>query len=98
MDHVRFGVEIEAIVEPHKVRDRLDRHLYYLKLAAALKKRGLSAHAETRGQNYQKHPEYYESSWWITRDGSLGNPTHPGSMSLQGTRFTFTGDRPPSDC
>ena len=75
-----FGVEIEAIVEPHTVRHPLKRAVYYEKLAQALRNRGLSAKADNLEGKYRKHAEHYDK-WWITKDGSLGDPDHPGSES-----------------
>ncbi|TGJ80069.1 hypothetical protein E0Z10_g8703 [Xylaria hypoxylon] len=70
-----FGVEIEVRVKPHKIRNPLsEKHaLYYEKLAAALRNRGLKATADDLTGGYGKHPEHYDK-WWITKDGSLGNP------------------------
>ncbi|KAF4957003.1 hypothetical protein FGADI_3415 [Fusarium gaditjirri] len=71
-----FGIEIEVIVGPHKVRPPLSaKHaLYYGKLAASLRKRGLKAKADDLQQGYTKRPEHYDK-WWITKDGSLGSHT-----------------------
>ncbi|KAI1092382.1 putative amidoligase enzyme-domain-containing protein [Rostrohypoxylon terebratum] len=73
--HYYFGVEIEAIAEPHTVRSPLLRWVYYEKLATALRWDGLEALADREVQ-YRKHSEHYDK-WWITRDGSLKNPPHP---------------------
>ncbi|KAI0440169.1 putative amidoligase enzyme-domain-containing protein [Xylaria telfairii] len=75
MTNYHFGVEIEVRVEPHKIRSPLsEKHaLYYEKLAAALRKRGLNAKADDLTGRYQKHPEHYDK-WYVTKDGSLGNP------------------------
>ncbi|KAI8951760.1 putative amidoligase enzyme-domain-containing protein [Xylaria longipes] len=75
MADYHFGVEIEVCVKPHKIRNPLsEKHaLYYEKLAAALRNRGLNAKADDLTGGYSKHPEHY-GKWWITRDGSLGNP------------------------
>ncbi len=69
-----IGIEIEVHVEPHKVRQPLhEKHaLYYEKLAAALRNRGLRAKANNL-QNNAKYPDSYQA-WWITRDSSLGTP------------------------
>ncbi|KAK3897045.1 putative amidoligase [Staphylotrichum tortipilum] len=66
-----IGIEIEVCVEPHKIRRPLDeKHaLYYEKLAAALRNRGLQAKANDLTSN-RKYPDNYRQ-WWITRDGSL---------------------------
>ncbi|KAF4341880.1 swim zinc finger domain protein [Fusarium beomiforme] len=71
-----FGIEIEVIVGPHKVRSPLNtKHaLYYGKLAASLRKRGLKAQADDLQNGYTKRPEHYDK-WWITKDGSLGSHT-----------------------
>ncbi|KAI1116789.1 putative amidoligase enzyme-domain-containing protein [Nemania sp. NC0429] len=70
-----FGIEIEVRAEPHKIRHPLsEKHaLYYEKLAAALRNRGLKAQADDLQGRYGKHPEHYDK-WWITKDGSLGHP------------------------
>ncbi|KAI1740849.1 putative amidoligase enzyme-domain-containing protein [Xylaria scruposa] len=75
MANYHFGVEIEVCVEPHKIRNPLsEKHaLYYEKLAAALRNRRLNAKADDLTSTYVKHPEHYDK-WWITKDGSLGNP------------------------
>ncbi|KAF5532982.1 swim zinc finger domain-containing protein [Fusarium mexicanum] len=76
MADYHFGIEIEVIVEPHKIRTPLStKHaLYYSKLAASLRKRGLKAKADDLQQGYNKRPEHYDK-WWITKDGSLGSHT-----------------------
>ncbi|KAK3934719.1 putative amidoligase enzyme-domain-containing protein [Diplogelasinospora grovesii] len=71
-----FGVEIELIAAPHQVRHPLLRAVYYEKLAAALRSQGAQAVADRLEGSYGKHPEHYDK-WWITKDGSLGNPDHP---------------------
>ncbi|KAI0099790.1 putative amidoligase enzyme-domain-containing protein [Nemania sp. FL0031] len=76
MRHYYFGVEIELIAEPHKVRNPLFRWVYYEKLATALRYQGLKALADKLDEKYRKHREHYDK-WWITSDGSLGNPRHP---------------------
>lgn len=76
-----FGIEIEIIAAPHKVRHPLVRAFYYEKLAAALRKRGEPAVADTLQGKYRKRPEHY-NKWWITKDGSLKNPAHPLSKIL----------------
>jgi hypothetical protein len=76
-----FGVEIEIIAEPHTVRHPLVRPFYYEKLAAALRKRGEPAVADTLHDKYRKHAEHYDK-WWITKDGSLKDPAHPLSKTL----------------
>ena len=70
-----FGIEIEMRAKPHKVRPPLkEKHvLYYNKLAAALRNRGLKALADDLQSTYTKHPEHYDK-WWITKDGTLGKP------------------------
>lgn len=67
-----FGVEIELRATPHKIRNPLVPTLYYEKLAAALRNRGLSALADDLQGGYRSHPEHY-NKWWITRDGSIEN-------------------------
>ncbi|KAI0420541.1 putative amidoligase enzyme-domain-containing protein [Xylaria grammica] len=75
MADYHFGIEIEVRVEPHKIRPPLsEKHaLYYEKLAAALRNRGLKAKADDLTGTYHKHPEHYDK-WYVTKDGSLGNP------------------------
>ncbi|KAI3332879.1 putative amidoligase enzyme-domain-containing protein [Ustulina deusta] len=75
MTDYHFGIEIEVRAKPHKIRNPLsEKHaLYYEKLAAALRNRGLNAKADDLTGRYGKHPEHYDK-WWITKDGSLGNP------------------------
>ncbi|KAI7768411.1 hypothetical protein LZL87_012495 [Fusarium oxysporum] len=62
MADYHFGIEIEVIVGPHKVRLPLStKHaLYYGKLAASLRKRGLKAKADDLQQGYTKRPEHYD--------------------------------------
>ncbi|KAI0440172.1 putative amidoligase enzyme-domain-containing protein [Xylaria telfairii] len=73
-----FGVEIEVIAEPQRVQDPLLRRVYYERLARALNRHGLSAAADKLdGSRYCKHAEYYDSRWWITKDGSLKDPSYP---------------------
>ncbi|KAI1749941.1 putative amidoligase enzyme-domain-containing protein [Xylaria castorea] len=72
-----FGVEIELIAEPHNVQYPLLRRIYYEMLAGSLYFHGLLAIAdELDGSRYRKHPEHYDK-WWITNDGSLGDPSYP---------------------
>ena len=73
-----FGVEIEFIAEPHTVRYPLYRAFYYEKLAVSLRSHGLRAVADSLDDSYRKHSEHYDK-WFITKDGSLGNPPHPAS-------------------
>ncbi|KAK3624576.1 hypothetical protein LTR56_020923 [Elasticomyces elasticus] len=73
-----FGIELEMIVDPHKVRSPLKRALYYEKLAKSLRARGLKAQFDDCTGDYRKHAEQYDKGWWIGRDGSLGDPGHPG--------------------
>ncbi|KAI0911252.1 putative amidoligase enzyme-domain-containing protein [Ustulina deusta] len=71
-----FGVEIELIAKPQDEQD-LPRRAYYEKLAWSLNQRGLSAVADRLdGSRYCKHPEHYDK-WWITKDGSLKDPSYP---------------------
>lgn len=67
-----FGIEIEILAEPHTIRCPLDYPLYYGKLAAALRNRGLNANADDLQAGYSKHSEHFDK-WWITSEGSLGN-------------------------
>lgn len=90
--YYNFGVEIEAIVEPHNkgqpvpapIPDHL-RH-WYNKLAAALRnrrgtdQRPLRAIAESNRTKYRQQ-EQRHLQWWVTWDGSLVHPQwprHPG--------------------
>jgi hypothetical protein len=98
MADYHFGIEIEVIVGPHKVRTPLSsKHaLYYGKLAASLRKRGLKAKADDLQQGYTKRPEHYDK-WWITKDGSLGShidkskKTYPFSSEFMLTKFSTNG-------
>lgn len=82
MTDFHFGIEIEVIVAPHKVRYPLEEYhaLYYGKLAASLRKRGLRAEADNLREGYGKRPEHYDK-WWITKDGSLGDPIGKSNMN-----------------
>ncbi|KAI2638790.1 putative amidoligase enzyme-domain-containing protein [Hypomontagnella submonticulosa] len=70
------GVEIELIAEPIRVSHPLKRRTYYKNLADALISNGARAKADQLDETYRKHSEHYDK-WWITKDGSLGDPTHP---------------------
>ncbi|KAK4151972.1 hypothetical protein C8A00DRAFT_35342 [Chaetomidium leptoderma] len=72
-----FGVELEVIAQPRTVRHPLVHSVYYEKLASSLRARGVRADADNLEGGYRKHPEHYNNKWWITKDGSLGNPNHP---------------------
>jgi len=76
MDYFHFGVEIEMVAIPHKIRDPLVPAKYYELLAKALVNRGLEA--EHNGDANRKRSDLYRSAWYITRDGSL-TATHPES-------------------
>jgi len=71
-----FGVEIELIAAPRQNRHPLRRAVYYETLASTLRSKGCKAAADRLDGKYAKHPEHYDK-WWITKDGSLGNPEHP---------------------
>ncbi|KAL2826205.1 putative amidoligase enzyme-domain-containing protein [Aspergillus cavernicola] len=77
-----FGVEIEAVVQPYKIRPNWSPYQYYERLAQALRNRHLSAVADTAGSQYRRHPEHY-NRWFITRDGSLPASTTGGNLSLE---------------
>jgi hypothetical protein len=79
-DQYNFGVEIELIAEPLQVHDPLRRCFYYKQLAEALKSLGLRAKADKLTGGYRKHREHY-NKWWITKDGSLGDPPYPQSTT-----------------
>ena len=85
MEQYTFGVEIEAILEPHKIRSLHRKEsmvLYFDKLKQALSKRGLEAKADDLSERYRKRPEHY-NKWWITKDGSLKNiPDNHGKNRL----------------
>lgn len=102
-----FGVEIEAIVEPHNrqqpvpapVKDYLD--YWYEKIAKALRnrkgcgQRPLKAIAEPRRTQYRERRDRHHS-WWITRDGSLIAPEwprHPGGRSNLALQLNRTETR-----
>jgi len=69
-----LGVEIEVLVEPHKIRPPLkEKHaLYYELLAKALRNRGLKAQHNDLTQAAWRSTNY--NQWYITKDGSLGKP------------------------
>lgn len=77
-EYYHMGVEIELIADPHKIRHPLKRWVYYEKLAASLQYHGLDAVADDLKHKYRKHSEHYDK-WFITKDGSLGDPKHPAS-------------------
>ncbi|KAK4213460.1 swim zinc finger domain-containing protein [Rhypophila decipiens] len=76
-----FGIEIELIAEPRHVSGphRHRRAVLYEDLASAIRFQGSYADADTLQERYRKHPEHY-NKWWITKDGSLGNPEDPLSQ------------------
>ncbi|KAF7532918.1 hypothetical protein G7054_g7536 [Neopestalotiopsis clavispora] len=65
-----FGIEIEMQTKPHKIRLSADAILYYEKVAAAIRKRGLQAKADDLQNPHRKYPEHYDK-WWITKHTSL---------------------------
>lgn len=68
-----FGIEIEAVVEPWKIRPewRGKPQEYYERLALALRNRRLKSKADRLDASYQpQHSEHYDK-WFITKDGSL---------------------------
>lgn len=69
MDSACFGIEIEAIVEPHTLRAPLNALDYYERLTRSLRKRGQGAKVDS----LRLYKNAYESfdKWLITRDGSL---------------------------
>lgn len=71
-----FGVEIELLASPHKIHYPWSQRYYYKKLAKSIRSFGAEALADTSSGRYSKHPEHYDK-WWITKDGSLGDPVHP---------------------
>lgn len=87
-----LGVEIEMRAAPHTVRHPLsEKHaLYYEKLAAALRNRGLKAKADNL-QGIRRDPENYDA-WWITKDGSLGAPDQLIPMEAVSRILTTSGN------
>jgi len=67
-----FGIEVEAVVQPWKVRPewRGKPQEYYERLALALRNRNLKALSDNLAGSYRSHPEHYDK-WFITKDGSL---------------------------
>ena len=75
-----FGIEIEAVVEPWKVRPEWSNRPqeYFERLAQALRNRGLKAAADSLNSSYRpQHPEHY-NKWFITPDGSLQGSGNQG--------------------
>lgn len=80
-----FGVEVEAVVQPWRVRAewRDQPQLYYERLALALRNRGLNAVADDLTGTYQaQHAEHYDK-WFITRDGSIQGTADQGKKTWQ---------------
>lgn len=77
-DSYYFGVEIEIIAEPRVHSSRHKRTHYYEMLASALRRYDQPALADRLDERYRKHSEHYDK-WWITKDGSLGDPSYPES-------------------
>ncbi|KAI1740847.1 putative amidoligase enzyme-domain-containing protein [Xylaria scruposa] len=69
-----FGIEIELVAKPRDAQNPLQRQIHYNRLARSLEVHGLPAKADNLNGRYSKHPEHYDK-WWITRDGSLGDPS-----------------------
>ncbi len=79
-----FGIEIEAVGQPWKVRPEWSNkpQEYYQRLALALSNRGLRALADRLDSGYQaQHPEHY-NKWFITRDGSLQGTGTQGTLPV----------------
>jgi hypothetical protein len=78
-----LGIEIEVCAEPHKIRPPLrEKHaLYYEKLAAALRNRGLKARANDLQEPGRKYPDNY-TRWWITKDISLKGTDKTSELPL----------------
>jgi hypothetical protein len=75
-----FGLEVEVVVEPWKVRPEWANRPqeYYERLALALRNRKLKAIADTLTDRYcAQHPQHYDK-WFITRDGSLQGQGNQG--------------------
>ena len=87
-----FGIEIEAIIEPHNKGKPIQGttkeslRVWYDKLAAALRRREgtdrrrLKATAQSNLKKYRQETNRH-IQWWITWDGSLVKPEwpkHPG--------------------
>jgi hypothetical protein len=86
-----FGIEIEAVGQPWKVRDewRNKPQEYYERLAQALRNRGLVAIADRLNSGYQnQHPEHY-NKWFITSDGSLQGTGTQGKFFAPSNPFFF---------
>ncbi|KAJ2981791.1 hypothetical protein NQ176_g1814 [Zarea fungicola] len=75
-----FGIEIEGVLRPHTLRLPINHAEYYMKLAAALRRRGLKSKADDLQGPYRKRADHYDK-WWITRDGSLG--TYNDAVALE---------------
>lgn len=76
-----FGIEIEGVLRPHTLRLPINHAEYYMKLAAALRRRGLKSKADDLQGPYRKRADHYDK-WWITRDGSLGTYNDAGQNFL----------------
>ena len=74
-----FGIEIEAVVTPWKIRPNWAAQEYHERLQKALENRGLPAAVNTSGTNRTRLEPY--DKWYITNDGSL-EVVDPESKSL----------------
>ncbi|KAI0549356.1 putative amidoligase enzyme-domain-containing protein [Xylaria curta] len=82
-----FGIEIELIAEPRDAQYPLQRQIHYSRLARSLEAHGFPAIADSLDGRYRKHPEHYDK-WWITKDGSLGDPSS-SRIPLEAVSPTF---------
>lgn len=80
-DDFCVGVEIEIIAESIEVYHPFIKEVYYEELAECLRRHETKAKADEPKSKYRKHDEHYDK-WWITKDGSLGNPPHPEGTEL----------------
>ncbi|XXG94152.1 hypothetical protein Hte_000404 [Hypoxylon texense] len=92
MDSVRFGIEIEVIVEPHTLRSPLIPLDYYKKLVASLRKRGQKAQVDDMRGGYRTNPQGTKK-WWITRDGSLNEHDSNNQVAFEAVSPTFRTTR-----
>jgi len=78
-----FGVEIEVVGEPWKVREGWRPQQYYDRLQKALENRGLAASVD--------RPDHYDK-WFITTDASLHAVEPQVSLEAVSPKMTLNGD------
>ena len=83
-----FGIEIEAVVTPWKIRPGWTARQYHQRLQAALTNRELLATVNTSGSNLTRLEPY--DKWFITNDGSL-RVTEPESKSICSVKPSIHG-------